>query len=92
METCHIHNFWMEIKHDTGTSQYKSKSTAQANVANKFTILSESSDSATTTSDSNYAFTAVSDVNDLLAAALDQLGDNQLALYLISDALNVINK
>ena len=82
----------MESKHDTGTSQYDSKSTYQANGANKFTILTESFDSSTTTSDGTYAFAELSDVNDLLAAALDKLGDNKLARDLISDALNVINE
>ena len=90
-ETCHTRKRCMESKHDTGNSPLDSKSPAQENLANNSNIFIETSGSATTTSDNASALTEVSDINYLLEADLSQLGENQIAQYLISDALNAIN-
>ena len=90
VETCHTRKHCLESKNDNITSPSDYKSPDKANVSKKVTIITEPTHLATTTSDRTSTLTEVPNIDALLAAALGQLGDNQLDQEFISDALNVI--
>ena len=61
-------------------------------MAGKSTVITEPSDLVTNNYYINYTLPEMTDVNSLLEAALFRLGYVQVARYLISDALYLINK
>ena len=91
-EICYTRKSWLDGKSDTGTSLPNSKSPDQANVADKFTNLNETSESTSVTSDITSSLAEAPDVHALLASDLVQLGGSQHAQDLISDSLNVTNE